>query len=170
MFSPNGVCGKCVKNSLVKSFKISFTNSTRNEDYPFFRIAFLYSDSIYYLAEPLYNYVVNPKSLMHNSSLNSVDYALAAFKDISSHTKDVSLLTKAFMKNCYYSNISTMIVSKWKRKDFSDRLRYLKKNYNEYYSVRSLLVYGFPYYVITIIANLRLIGILKLIFKIKGKL
>lgn len=170
LFSPNGVCGKCVKNSLIKDHKISFTNSTRNEDYPFFRIAYLYSNNIFYLAEPLYNYVMNPKSLMHNYSLNSVDYALTAFETISLHTQDINLLTKAFMKNCYFSNIGTMIVSRWKRKEFSKRLKFLRKEYNKFYSIGSLLVYGLPYFVIVIIANLGLVNTLRLIFKIKGKL
>lgn len=170
LFAPNGVCGKCIKTSLIKTNKIVFTNSKRNEDYPFFRTAFLSSKNIYYLSEPLYSYVMNSNSLMHTSTLNDVDNAIIAFKSISKHTNDLSLLRPAFMKNCYYSNIGTMVALKWKRKEFRKRLSFLKKEYHQFYSTKDLSPYGKSIKLIVVLANLGFLLLLKIVFYIKQKI
>ena len=164
LFAPNGVCGKCVKNLMVQENNIVFGSQKRNEDYPFFRVCFLKSKSIIYLQEPMYFYVCNQQSLMHKPENANVDYALSAFEMVKDHSNDLEMLSCAFMKNCFYSNIISMLILKYKRKDFYNRLSFLKSNYSGFYSRKNSHCLSKKTQIVILLADSKLFLLLNILF------
>lgn len=75
-----GTWGKAYKTKIIKDNKVSFANLKRNEDMPFTKVALSYCENIYYVDRPLYIYMDNPNSLMHNAELLDKNNALKGFE------------------------------------------------------------------------------------------
>ena len=166
LHAPNGICGKCIKLSLVIDNDIRFLKIRRNEDFPFFRKAFWFSSHIFYTNQALYNYVINEYSLMHTSEFADPENAISAFTSICIFCDDENLLSCLFMKNCYYSNILCMLSSPYTRAQFRNRLRYLRETYSCYYITRNLNEFSIRIRIIVWLANFGFFNTLKVLYQL----
>ena len=164
IFASNGVSGKCVKRSIIEENNICFLHLKRCEDFPFFRHCFLVSTNIFYLREAFYNYLTNVNSLMHNDELIDVNNAEKAFNYLAKITSDQKLLGILFMKNCFYSNSVAMLETKTNRNDYRMRIKYLKKNYSNYCSIRFLKPYCFRIKCVSFLSYVGFYYLLKISF------
>lgn len=161
IFTPNGISGKCLKKEMLTNHNIKFLHLKRCEDYPFFRHVYLVSNKIYYIREPLYNYVMNDASLMHRNDLIDVNNATSAFDYLKTKTSDTKLLGIAFMKNCLYSNALAMLEKHVGHKVFKDRIRFLRNEYKDYCRLSNLKPYSFKIKIISVLALLNWYYVLK---------
>ena len=76
--------GKIYRTNVIKNNNIQFGEIPINEDLIFTKTAIANCESIYYIEKPLYKYIDNNNSLMHNSALLNEKNAFIAFDTIKS--------------------------------------------------------------------------------------
>ena len=109
--------GKIYKRDIIIKNNINFLNQKRNEDLPFTKTAVSKCHSIYHINHPLYYYIQNSKSLMHNSTLLDKQNAINAFDAIDSNINGFEVEKEAiFMHEYLYSTCLTALRDTTKQK------------------------------------------------------
>jgi glycosyltransferase involved in cell wall biosynthesis len=126
---------KVYKRDVITRNGIEFPGFKRNEDMPFNKLAIASCNSIYYCDKPLYNYVMNPGSLMHDHELLTEKNAIAAFELIrdklsEQYKYEVEAL---FLKELLYTTVTTMIDKGYINIDLKDHIEYWEKVYPEWH-------------------------------------
>lgn len=112
-------CGKLYKKDILANGDIKFLDLKRNEDMPFTKMAIAHCKKIGYIRKPLYCYVQNSASLMHNKKLLNADNARQAFEYLdeklsSNFRREMNLI---FLLEYFYSTGVTNSY-KMKRKEW----------------------------------------------------
>lgn len=111
--------GKIYKKDILANGDIKFLDLKRNEDMPFTKMAIAHCKKIGYIRKPLYCYVQNSASLMHNKKLLNADNARQAFEYLdeklsSNFRREMNLI---FLLEYFYSTGVTNSY-KMKRKEW----------------------------------------------------
>lgn len=127
--------GKCYKVSIIKENNINFLSIKRGEDSPFFREAVSYCKNIYYLKKPLYYYVQNNESLMHQEDRCSIEDIEQAFNQIQNALKNNYSyeLLQLSSREYIYTTICNMIESKFSIKEINEKIEEFNRNYKNWY-------------------------------------
>lgn len=114
VYSSGSTCGKVYTTNLLIKYDITFTNHKRNEDMPFTKCAISVCNKIYYYNYPLYYYVMQPYSLMHDFNLLDEKNAIQAFDIIERRLKSNYKfeIEAIFVKEYIYSTTLTLIKKK----------------------------------------------------------
>lgn len=134
-------CGKLYLLDIINNNNIKFADLIRNEDMPFTKIAVSYCKNIYYYNEkPLYYYVMNNKSLMHQKELLDENNAIMAFKKIEAeiNPKFKTELELIFITECLYSVICTTITKKYSKIKIKKILKPYIQNYKNWFKNDSI--------------------------------
>ncbi len=163
------IWGKVFKLSLLKENNIIFPNLNRNEDMPFAKVAISYSKSVYYSKQPLYYYVINRSSLMHNDKLTDENNAIKALEYIEQRASDEvsDVIEDVFIKECIYSNICTAINKGYSRKKIIQKIKEQEKKYPRWTKNKVIKQLPFHIYIVLRLYQLKLILLIRLIFKFK---
>ena len=103
---------------------------------PFTKVAISYCKNIYYYKDsPLYYYVMNENSLMHNKSLLNEKYALDSYNIVKNKCCEnlKSGLEIIFIKECLYSMLSTLIQKKESKSEINKTLNLVTRDYPNWY-------------------------------------
>ncbi len=166
-------CGKIYRSDIVKKNNIYFSNSIRNEDMPFTKVAISFCNTIFYYKEkPLYYYVMNNESLMHNKSLLNEENALQAYKLVSEKCNDEvkDYLEIVFIKECLYSMLSTMITKKYNSSVIKKKLSVISSDYPNWYENDEMKKLGKVVNIILFLYKKSLLLPIRFIFFLKGVL
>lgn len=127
--------GKVYKTDILISNSIRFPNLRRNEDMPFAKIAISHCDKIYYLAKPLYHYVMEPTSLMHNIELLSENNALESFQIVQEHLEErfPYEVEGIFLKELLYSTVRTKLLRKVNIGEIRSNIDHWTRRYPTWY-------------------------------------
>ena len=161
-------CGKIYLKKIIVENNILFLNLKRNEDMPFTKIAISFCDNIFYYKEkPLYYYVMNETSLMHDKKLLNENNAIIAFETVKekSNPKMKKNIENIFVKECLYSVLVSLLAKKKRKKYICIKIQQLVCNYpNWYKNIRNLNINTkiiLFFYKINFFLPLRIIMILK---------
>lgn len=160
---------KIFLRSLIVENDIKFLHQMRNEDMPFVKTAISKSESFKYINRPLYDYIQEPTSLMHNSkllnpqnALNAIDYLLNNI-DLNKYKDEVEIL---FLKHYYYSTaISNLYFLN--RKKWIQYVKNMNTKYNRNKKNCYLKSLNFSFRLLVFLIRSNCYYLLKLIFKIK---
>lgn len=157
---------KCYKKEILIKNNVTFLPIKRNEDLPFTKLATMNCNRIYYISEPLYNYVYDENSLMHTTNLLDENNCLKAINKIKNELLPnyVVEFKSVFNYECIYSIVFTKLI----KNESNDSLNlFLKKN------KISFSKYDFkykPYIIIVfILIKLRCYFLLRLISKYRER-
>ena len=114
----SSLCGKVYRKKLITYNLVRFPNLKTNEDFVFNCLALSYCAKIYYLMEPLYYYIQNPKSVMHSSINKDNDNLECAF-DIIEKTGRFSpqIMTELAVTKRFYGETLTKLALGNKKND-----------------------------------------------------
>lgn len=164
-------CGKIYRSDIVKKNNISFSNSIRNEDMPFTKVAISFCNKVFYYKEkPLYYYVMNDESLMHNNSLLDEENAFQAYKLVREKCNDAvkDYLEIVFIKECLYSMLSTMITKKYRTTIIKKKLSTISSDYPRWYKNTEIKKLGKVVNIILFLYKKSLLLPIRFIFFLKG--
>lgn len=139
--------GKIYQVELIKEKNITFADLIRNEDMPFTKIAISYCGTVYYYNEkPLYYYVMNNESLMHQKNLLDENNAISAFNKLEQeiNPKLKKELEPIFITECLYSVICTTITKHYSKKKIKEILRKPLTKYKQWF--KNSLIKEMPSY------------------------
>lgn len=135
IYSTGSTWGKAYLLENIKNNKIEFPNLIRDEDMPFNKLAISVCDVIYYCDKPLYYYIENEESLMHNDSLLNEEYAIQAFALLENKLKDEYYheIEAIFLKEYLYATTMTLVARKVKPKQIKKHIEEALKRYPKVY-------------------------------------
>lgn len=106
----SNICGKVIKREIIVKNKVKFPSIKRFEDWVFMTKCISLSINIQYMSLPLYIYVNNQDSVVHEFSKNTIDYVQRAFEIIeTSKLVDMDVLEALFTREVLYSFIKLYI-------------------------------------------------------------
>lgn len=127
--------GKIYKRDIIINNGVSFLLQKRNEDMPFTKHAVSCCKDIIYIKTPLYYYVQQDDSLMHNSSLTNFNNTKNAFKYIQENIESrFQKEVEALFVGDYLYALALQSFRKLSRKEYLDGLRRAEKMYPQYYA------------------------------------
>lgn len=140
VYSTGSTWGKVYLLKNIKNNHIEFPDLKRNEDMPFNKLAISVSQSIYYLQKPLYNYVNNENSLMHNGKLADEKNAIQAFELLYDRLNDEfsEELEAIFLKQYLYATTLTLVRKKCSTKEIKNQIEICEKKYPNIYKNKAL--------------------------------
>ena len=170
-FGKMAVWNKIYKRSLLVDNKLEFRSKLWYEDFDFSFKAIAYAQTVSYVNEPLYYYLIRPGSTMNNSNIQRNLEILQAFdkiKELSAY-KDIqkflaidhiyiSTIVRVLLADCNYKN-KKIIIKKI--------LIYLRDNFGDLKKNKYLSLLSRNRRIIYTLLNLRLYKIVMLLFKIK---
>lgn len=166
-------CGKVYKREIIIKNDIRFSSAVRNEDMPFTKVAISYCNRIYYYrTKPLYYYVMNASSLMHNKKLLDENNAYNSFKIVEkcANKKYNSSLEIVFIKECLYSMLQTMILKGISKKNIKKELSSISKKYTNWYNNKDIKHLDTGKRIVLFFYKKSMFFPIKLIFFIKEKI
>lgn len=129
-----GTWGKIYKKDIITQSNIKFLNQRIAEDVPFTISAILNSNIIYYVKKPLYNYVQQPNSLIHNMENVDLINARNAFLYIKGKIeKNYSCLIEYFFVTMYMKSVALLNMRMLNKKDYITSLKVAEREYPNYY-------------------------------------
>lgn len=129
-----GTLGKIYKKSVVLHNNIRFLNQRIAEDVPFTISAISKSNVIYYAKKPLYDYVQQPNSLIHNTGDVDLINAHNAFLYIKQQIENVyPSLTEYFFVTMYLKSVALLNIRKLSKKEYVTSLKVAEQEYPNYY-------------------------------------
>ena len=179
LFGKMAVWNKIYKKDILINNKLEFKQKVWYEDLAFTLKAIINSNSYAFVDEPLYDYLIREGSTMNNSNVKRNLEILEAFDDILLYIKKnkkkeyLNKIEFLAIDHIYISAIVRVLRAKADnniKKETIDRLiNYMSENFpnykrNEYISTLSKnrkIIYN--------LINMRLYGIIKLIFITKGR-
>ena len=164
VFVRGSTMGKCYKKSIITENNVQFLNQMRNEDMPFTKVALSYSNNIYYIKKPLYNYVIHSNSLMHNTQLVDEKNEEEACAYLRQHLEN--RFPVEFNAIYQYEYIYSTIFTKLEKKvDKQEILHFLKKNKIN----RNIYTAKYPIHIkmTLFFVEHKMINVLRLLFLIK---
>lgn len=118
----SNICGKVIKKEIIVKNKITFPGIKRFEDWVFMTKCISLSDNIQYMSLPLYIYVNNQDSVVHEFSKNTIEYVQKAFEMIeTSKLVKPDIVEALFIREVFYSIIKAYI----KEYTISETKRYI---------------------------------------------
>ena len=106
----SNICGKVIKREIIVRNKVIFPSIKRFEDWVFMTKCISLSLNIQYMSLPIYIYVNNQDSVVHEFSKNTIDYVQRAFEMIeTSNLVDADVLEALFTREVLYSIIKVYI-------------------------------------------------------------
>lgn len=161
-------CGKLYKKKIIDQYHICFGEFFRSEDMPFTKEALARCKSIYYLPEELYSYVQVASSLMHDSSLNDEKNCQKAFQILSTRLTKAGYneeLQAIELREVLNNSVLTKI---GRGCSTSEIVSYINKKYKREY-IQNKYFRGYPLHVkiVTLLAYVRCVFMLRLIWRIK---
>ena len=135
IYSTGSTWGKAYLLNKIKNNKIEFPNLIRGEDMPFNKLAISVCDVIYYCNKPLYYYIENKESLMHNDKLLNEQYAIEAYALLENKLKDEYYheIEAIFLKEYLYATTMTLVAKKVKAKQIKKHIQECLKRYPNVY-------------------------------------
>ena len=175
-FGNMGVCNKIYKKSIIKN--IRFKENVWYEDLAFTLKVLINSKNIdYYFDEPLYYYLKRNGSTMNNSNVKKNLEILDAFNDILSyikHNKKEEYFNKIeflAIDHIYISAIVRVLSAdtdnKIKSETINELICYMNKNFPNYKNNEYVNTLSRNRKIIYKLINLKMYGLIKLIFKVK---
>ncbi|MBQ6817268.1 MAG: glycosyltransferase family 2 protein [Bacilli bacterium] len=139
VFVQGSTCGKVYKNSIINRNDIKFLSQNRCEDMPFTKCVVANCSKIKYLKKPLYMYVQQSQSLMHNTALTNSVNAERAFDYIEQKIGDQfhDEVEAIFIKELLYTATLQQFGLK-KRREIKDYIKNLELRYPNYLSNKYL--------------------------------
>ena len=161
---------KIYKKSIIDKYDVKYGEFFRNEDMPFTKHALARCESVYYLNLPLYNYVQQPNSLMHNDKLLDEKNCQRAFAILSESVKDLKLdeeLASIKLREVLNTTVKIRLIQGVKKREIR---KYIKENY-EKGCLKNKYFKGYPKYV-RIMSKLiyyKQLTVMSVLFKYKKK-
>lgn len=160
--------GKIYRREVIFENKVQFAELFRNEDMPFTKHAIAMSESVYYCAAKLYNYVQLPTSLMHNSTLSDETNCQTAFSALKEN-----LFEKGFQEELTAIELrwvlNNTVLSRIENKTpYKEVVQYIASHYTKQH-LKNKYFRNYPVYVkiISVFAYSKNIFALSLITKYK---
>ena len=155
------VWGKVFKKDIIINNNIAFPSLTRFEDFVFLFKYICCSKSIFYLRQPLYNYVYNSKSIVHTVS-NPHLFSQKAFELIGEDLKvvDCSIADFIYIREVLYVSIKASFKSK-KIKEAKKEVSIIEAKYPNWYKNVNYHCLSFSQRLILRLYKLRLFVLLK---------
>lgn len=168
VYTYGSTLGKVYRRKIITDNEIRFADLYRNEDMPFTKNAIADSEKIYYLNEELYNYVQVENSLMHNKSLDNEKNCQIAFEILKKNLNEIEWkeeLLALELREVLNNSVLIMIGN-----DASNQKihQYIKNNYKkEYIQNRYFSAYPLHVKIVSCLAYLKCISVLRLIWRYK---
>lgn len=169
IYSTGSTWGKAYLLKNIKDNKIEFPNLQRNEDMPFNKLAISVSKTIYYCDKPMYYYVENGESLMHNSNLVNEEYAIKAFTLLEDKLKNQYYheVEAIFLKEYLYATTMTLATKKIKANKIKQHIKNALEKYPKVYE-NEVIKYMTTYQKLCLKAiQLKAVGLIKILLLIK---
>lgn len=164
----NGMCwGKLYKKEIIIKNNVEFPNIMRSEDLAFVKVYVDKCKKVYYLNEPLYYYINNAKSIMHNSNTLNINNNIMAFNYINDNIKSNDSLKMIFLREYLYLIVQIMILKKYKTKDIKQFIKEAEQKQSDCYNNMYLKFQPLYFRIILKCIQYRLIFFLKIIFSLK---
>ncbi len=169
IYSNGSTWGKAYLLKNIKDNKIEFPNLQRNEDMPFNKLAISVSEAIFYCDKPMYYYVENEESLMHNRNLLNEQYAVEAFALLESKLKNEYYheVEAIFLKEYLYAITMTLTAKKVKSNKIKQHIENALEKYPKVYQ-NEAIKYMTTYQKVCLKAiQLKFVGLIKILLLVK---
>lgn len=126
-------CGKAYARQLIVGNSIRYLNIPRSEDVPFAKTAFALAEEIWYTESPLYLYLENASSIMHDESALNAENPSLVYETIRKQVDDRGMqkeLECLFYVLVVYPVMITMIRQGASSTQCSDRWRNMTKEHS----------------------------------------
>lgn len=162
-------CCKVYKTSIIKEHHICFLNQYIAEDMPFCKVAFAHSNTFYNCKKPLYYYVMQRNSLMHNRGKIHTADERRAFCYLEKKLKEEFPyeVEAAFTLLVLYSGVLSKILSGWNNKKIKKYIALCEKEYPNCYNNEVVKTTGLVHRVCLYLIKKRLLLLLRFITFIK---
>lgn len=170
-FGKMAVWNKIYKKELLIENNMEFRSKLWYEDFDFSFKAIAFAKKVAYINEPLYYYLIRPGSTMNNSNIRRNLEILQAFDKIK-EVKDYRDVQEFLaIDHIYISTIVRVIRADCSKKDkkevINKILEYINENFPNFKSNKYLYLLDRNRKIIYNLINLKLYGIINLLFKIK---
>lgn len=163
IYMDGNVCGKLIKNNILKSNDLKFPNLKRFEDWVFMSQVVLNSKKIKYLNMALYYYCYNPYSVTQTETKDAYLYSKKGYEILEQDLKNISkeVADILYIREVMYVAIKEY--SKYEIKTLKEKIyEIVDKNYSKKYIDslnfhQRLMVWLFEkkyYYILKILGNL----------------
>ena len=180
-FGKMAVWNKLYKKDLIVNNKIEFAKRVWYEDLAFTVKTIISANKITFVDEPLYYYIIREGSTMNNNNVRRNTELFLAFDDLFSYLKKEKKLKKYYsnleflaIEHIYISGITRVIQCEAdknvKKEIINEFLTYFNNNFKDHKKNKYLKNLTFNRKLIYILNNFRMFFMVKLIFKIKGKI
>lgn len=178
-FGKMAVWNKIYKKEILVNNKLKFKEKVWYEDLAFTLKAIINSNSFGFIDEPLYDYLLRQGSTMNNSNVQRNLEILDAFDDILSyikHNKKEEYLDKIEFLAVDHIYISTIVrivnaeVDKKIKKEVINKLiDYMYKEFPNFKDNKYLSTLSRNRIIIYNLVNMKMYGIIRLLFLVKGR-
>lgn len=154
--------GKVYRSKIIKDNKIRYASLKRNEDLVFTKVAVARMESVYYYKKPLYRYIDNEESLMHNNELLDLSNAFSAYSMIERQIPEYQdELHSIYLIEIIYATCLSAIKKK------IDCRRHLKEITQDFkIKDKYFRNYSLKYKVVLLLLRLHLFGCIKFLLRI----
>lgn len=124
--------GKIYRKNIIIDNNIVFLKQKRNEDMPFTKVAISKCENFKYLKIPMYYYIQNSNSLIHNKKLNDYTNVIRAFDYINKNVNSLNDEKEALFISEVLYTVAILSISNFKRKQWIENLRKIESIYPNY--------------------------------------
>lgn len=176
-FGKMAVWSKIYKRDILIKNKLEFKEKVWYEDVAFTLKAIMNSNTFAFIDEPLYDYLIREGSIMNNSNVQRNLEILDAFNDILSyikHNKKEEYFSKIeflAIDHIYISAIVRVLKAegddKVKRETINKLIDYMNTNFPDYKNNKYINTLSKNRKIIYKLINIKMYGLINLIFKVK---
>lgn len=179
LFNRFAAWNKLYNKNLFKSKDMRFEKGKIYEDLRLILKLYIKSEKISYVKDSLYHYIIRPGSIMTSSAMEKNLDIILAFEDIIDYYKTNNIYDSfkdeiefLAIEHIYISAnvrvINAKANSKDKKKIINKFIQYMNNNFKNYKNNKYIQNLSFNKKIIFHLLNMKLYGIIKLIFKIKN--
>ena len=164
----NGMCwGKVFNKKTIEDNNIVFPNLMRSEDLAFVKSIIGKCNNIYYINKALYNYFINPFSIMHRKDTLNINNNMEAYNYIKKNVKKSEALNMVFLRDYIYIIVQNMILLKYNNREIKEFINNETKDEVDCFSNKYILYQPTYLKICFWLIKNRCINLLKIIFLLK---
>ena len=164
----NGMCwGKVFKKQVIIDNSIQFPELMRSEDLAFVKSAISKCNSIYYLPNKLYTYMIVSTSIMHRADTLNTNNNIKAYRYIEKNIDKGPELEMIYIREYLYLIVQILFLQKKNNNEIKKFIEKCEKEYPTWYKNKYIKYQPFYLKTLLFLIKNKCISLLKIIFLVK---